>query len=165
VCRLKIHREAMKALQVVRAAPDADAIIISDANSVFINTILQHCGVADVFSTVLTNPASFNNEGLMTVAWHHTHTCQLCAATPNMCKGTILREFLKNSAHLYTQVVYTGDGQNDLCALLQLRDTDVGVVRKGHGLEKALAKGTHDVKASVQIVDFLQDLGSVTSYC
>ena len=89
MCRLKIHREVMKALQAVRAAPDADAIIISDANSVFINTILQHCGVADVFSAVLTNPASFNNEGLMTVAWHHTHTCQLCAATPNMCKGAL----------------------------------------------------------------------------
>ena len=77
----------MKALDAVRAAPDADAIIISDANSIFIDCILQECGVADVFSTVLTNPASFNEEGLMTVAWHHTHTCQRCSATPNMCKG------------------------------------------------------------------------------
>ena len=87
LCRLRIHEEGTKALQAVRAAPNADAIIISDANSVFINTILEECGAADVFSAVLTNPASFNSKGLMSVEWHHTHTCQLCTATPNMCKG------------------------------------------------------------------------------
>lgn len=75
--------------------------------------------------------------------------------------GTILKEYLKNSGHFYTQVVYTGDGRNDLCPLLQLGPNDVGVVRKGYSLEKALAKGSYDIKASVQIVDFLQELGSV----
>ena len=77
----------MKALQAVRESPEADAIIMSDANSVFIECILQECGVADVFSAVLTNPASFNEDGLLTVAWYHTHNCRRCAEIPNMCKG------------------------------------------------------------------------------
>ena len=62
--------------------------------------------------------------------------------------------------------MYTGDGQNDLCALLQMSNNDVGVVRKGYRLEKALAKGSHAVKASVHIIDFLQELGSaIMSHC
>ena len=89
MCRLRVHGEGLRALEAVRTAPDADAIIISDANSVFIECILQECGVEDMFSSILTNPGSFNQEGLMTVAWHHTHTCQLCAGTPNMCKGEL----------------------------------------------------------------------------
>ena len=53
--------------------------------------------------------------------------------------GTILREYLERSAEKYSRVVYVGDGQNDLCPLLQLGKGDVGVVRKGYSLDKALA--------------------------
>lgn len=87
--RLKIHKQAIKALHAVKAAQDTDAIIVSDSNSVFIECIVQECGVADVFKAVLTNPASFSKDGLLSVAWHHTHSCQRCHHTPNMCKGTL----------------------------------------------------------------------------
>ena len=76
-------------MRAVGAAPDVDAIIISDANSVFIDCIVEECGVKDVFGAVFTNPASFNNEGLMSVTRHHTHSCQRCRHTPNMCKGIL----------------------------------------------------------------------------
>lgn len=85
--RLKIHDQAMKSLHAVRAAQDTDAIIISDANSMFIECIVQECGVADVFRAVLTNPATFSNDGLLSVTGHHTHSCQRCRHTPHMCKG------------------------------------------------------------------------------
>lgn len=80
----------MKAVQAVRAMSGADAIIISDANSVFIDCILEECGVKDVFINVFTNPASFNDDGLMSVTWYHTHSCLQCIKTPNMCKGIIV---------------------------------------------------------------------------
>ena len=81
--------------------------------------------------------------------------------------GTILQDYLKQSDHhKYTKVVYTGDGHNDLCPVVQLGMGDVGVVRKGYGLEKALLKEPHDVKATLHVIDFLQELGSViTSQC
>ena len=183
-CRLRVHSEATKALHAVKAAANTDAIIISDANSVFIDCILQECGVADVFRTVLTNPATFSSGGQLSVAWHHTHHCQRCSGTPNMCKGgnpkdclrilfhvcfplgTILRGYLEISSEEYSKVVYVGDGRNDLCPLLQLNSGDVGIVRKGYSLEKALARGSHDVKATIRIVDFLHELGNViTTQC
>ena len=170
----------MKALRAVKAAANTDAIIISDANSVFIDCIVQECGVADVFRAVLTNPATFDSAGQLSVAWHHTHQCQRCRGTPNMCKGepyinipslnllcvhhppgTILKGYLESSAEQYSRVVYVGDGHNDLCPLLQLTSGDVGVVRKGYSLEKALARGSHDMKATIHIVDFVHELGNV----
>ena len=80
--------------------------------------------------------------------------------------GTILREYLERSAEKYSRVVYVGDGQNDLCPLLQLGKGDVGVVRKGYSLDKALAQGSHDVSATVHVVDFLHGLGDlITTHC
>ena len=61
-------------------------------------------------------------------------------------------------------MVYVGDGLGDLCPLLQLGRGDLGVVRKGYGLERALA--SHDVAATVHVVDFLHDLGDfITQHC
>ena len=57
--------------------------------------------------------------------------------------------------------MYVGDGQNDLCPLLGLGKGDIGIVRKGYGLEKALSKGSYDMKATIHVIDFLQELGDV----
>ena len=70
---------------------------------------------------------------------------------------------MENSPQKYTRVVYVGDGLNDLCPLLQLNSTDVGVVRRGFSLDKALTKGSHDMKAMIRIGDFLQELGAMIS--
>ena len=86
-CRLRIYDQAMTALRAVEAAEGTHAIIISDSNSVFIDCILQECGVAGVFRAVLSNPASFSSEGRLSASAHHSHHCQRCTTTPNMCKG------------------------------------------------------------------------------
>lgn len=80
--------------------------------------------------------------------------------------GTILREFLDGSNENYTRVIYVGDGKNDLCPLLQLGREDVAMARRGYGLDRALAKRSHEVKATVHIIDFLTELNSmITSQC
>ena len=111
-----------------------------------------------------------------------THTPASCVLGPLTCArvssrfthqtpapsfpGTILRQYLKNSPQQYTRIVYTGDGQNDLCPLLQLAEGDVGVARRGYGLDKALSQWSFDVKATVHVIDFLTELGNVIqSYC
>lgn len=77
------------------------------------------------------------------------------------CTGTILKGYIEGSAQKYSKVVYVGDGKNDLCPMLQLGEGDVGIVRKGYGLEKALATGSYDMKATIHVIDFLQELGDV----
>ena len=95
-------------------------------------------------------------------------SCKTASAMTHaiLSPGEILREYLKKSPHHYTTLVYTGDGRNDLCPLLQLGEGDVGVARKGFGLDKALSKETYFVKARVHVIDFLRELSSVIkSYC
>lgn len=80
--------------------------------------------------------------------------------------GTILKDYLQSCTEKCSRVVYVGDGLNDLCPMLQLNKGDVGVVRRGYGLEKALASGTYNMKGTIHVIDFLQDLGDfITMHC
>jgi len=69
----------------------AELIILSDANTVFIEVILKAYDCADVFSYVVTNPAAFDAHGRLRVRrWipeETPHGCALCSL--NMCKGLL----------------------------------------------------------------------------
>lgn len=131
-------------------------------------TFSEPCSLTQLHSTVLascqwagTTPTSANGareRPTCAKVEHPEYVVPLLHVHP---PGTILRGYLENSAEQYSRIVYVGDGKNDLCPLLRLDSDDVGVVRKGYGLEKALARGSHDMKATIHIVDFLHELGNV----
>lgn len=158
MCRLQLYPQALRAVQAVAKCEWAHAIVISDSNSVFIDWILQQSGVRAAFREVLTNPAHFNSRGRLCVQWCHSHSCQLCASSPNMCKGALLRGYLECS-HGYQQVVYVGDGRGDLCPCLRLREEDTVVCRKDYSLAKSLAAEPSAVSAAVHVLDFTKELG------
>jgi len=114
-------------------------IIISDANSVFIEHILKQHKLLQLFK-VFTNPAQFQDNGLLTLQKYHSQDwCNL--STDNLCKGHILQEFIsermKNGV-LFHNVLYIGDGFNDLCPGLTLRSQDLLLPRAGFRLMKVL---------------------------
>ena len=158
MCRLQLYPQALRAVQAVAECESAHAIIISDSNSVFIDCILRQSGVSEAFTEVLTNPAHFDSQGQLCVQRCHSHSCQLCAASPNMCKGTLLRSYLERSSG-YQQVVYVGDGRGDHCPCLQLKEEDAVVCRKDYSLAKRLAKEPAAVKATVHVLNFTEELG------
>ncbi len=66
--------------------------IVSDANTFYIDTILEHYGVRECFDGIYTNPASVVEDAgsqRLTVAphqpWETPHRCELCSL--NLCKG------------------------------------------------------------------------------
>merc|ERR1712126_249272 len=70
-----------------------EKIIISDANSFFIEEILSHFGLSESFDAILTNPASFSPYGRLVVQpYHHQTWCDKSAK--NMCKGYILEDYV-----------------------------------------------------------------------
>ncbi|KAE9607606.1 putative inorganic diphosphatase [Lupinus albus] len=78
-----------------------DLKIISDANTFYIKTILEHHGVWDCFSEVNTNPTFVDEEGCLRITPFHDstvspHSCHLCP--PNMCKGFGCQSWLHFSA-------------------------------------------------------------------
>lgn len=120
---------------------NTDVIIVSDSNSQFIGHWCRNNSIADYVKNIFTNPAEFDaNEALHIKPYHHQLTCAL--STVNLCKGSILQDFLqkqqKSNCVMYKKVFYVGDGNNDLCPILRLAKDDFGCARKGYTLQKDL---------------------------
>jgi pyridoxal phosphate phosphatase PHOSPHO2 len=128
----------------VQKVSSYDSIIISDANTVFIDYLLKHHKLDTLFNQVFTNPAEYDSSGCLLINNFHTQDwCPL--STVNLCKGHILQNYIQaqqNKGVTYSCIVYIGDGSNDLCPGLTLREQDYLLPRKGFSLWKKLQKMT-----------------------
>lgn len=109
-----------------------DVIIISDSNSYFIDCWLNANGLKPYILTTFTNPARFEN-GLLKIEMYHLQ--DYCAlSTKNLCKGQIMDDFKEEQRErgvVYDRTVYVGDGKNDFCPILRLKEGDLACVREG----------------------------------
>lgn len=131
-----------------------DIIIISDSNSVFIKFWCDHNDVSKYIKHIYTNQAQFNEEGVLNIQpFHHQLDCEL--SSENLCKGKVLEDYVRNQQEgnqvIYDQIVYVGDGHNDICPVLRLGAQDVGYARKGYRMQKELDKKNTTVDAKVEI--------------
>ncbi|CAG0918749.1 unnamed protein product [Notodromas monacha] len=122
---------------------EQEAIIISDANSVFIDSILQHKNLNNVIPkyNVYTNPACVNphSHQIRIQPYECQRQCDLCP--PNLCKGQILMRHIskRRANNLKTfHIVYVGDGVNDYCPCMRLGSNDIIFCRKKFALEQLL---------------------------
>lgn len=155
--KMRLHEQALQAIHAIHECEGADAVIVSDSNTVFIDTILEGCNVKHVFSSVSTNPSHFSENGRLHVRAFHSHDCVKCQrSTPNLCKGQVVQQEL--SGRGYDRVVYVGDGRNDYCPCLRLTEKDVVICREGYALAELLKHST-DCRAKVHTLDFISSLG------
>ncbi|CAH1789510.1 unnamed protein product [Owenia fusiformis] len=130
----------MKELLEYLSEKEDEVIIISDSNSFFIDCILKESGMLPHITKVFTNPAKFDSDGCLLVDYYHTQDwCDL--STVNLCKGHILDAYVqerKEAGVTFKQVIYVGDGHNDLCPSLRLKSSDFVCPRKGYRLLKAI---------------------------
>ena len=126
---LPILDGALEAVSAAKAS-GAEQRILSDANTVYISTILDARGLVEAFGEVVTNSASFDSAGRLHVRPHQPtslpHDCPLCPA--NLCKGAVLDEWLRASRP--SRCVYVGDGNGDFCPATRLRAGDVVLARQ-----------------------------------
>ena len=128
---------AIDMLKTLKNDLNADIIIISDANSVYINESLTNAGVRDLISEIYTNPAEFDEKGQLIMKPFANQTeCDLSAR--NLCKGTVMLNYMKDNN--FDFVFYAGDGGNDFCPMEKLTDQDIAFVRKGYALEKKIPR-------------------------
>ncbi|KAL8292277.1 hypothetical protein RQP46_001743 [Phenoliferia psychrophenolica] len=146
---LPVHPAMMRGVQAVKARQEptkSTFFCLSNSNSVFINTMLNHHGLSEQFVEIVTNPAEFKASGLLHLERRvspagEQHGCKVgCSA--NMCKGKELDEFMTRHGGwaAFDRVVYVGDGGNDFCPLLRLRAQDVALVRMYRELSRRIAK-------------------------
>jgi len=129
---------------------DFEVIIISDSNSYFIDHVLKTHDLDELVTRVFTNPARFDDDGVLRIEWYHVQDyCHL--SNKNLCKGQILEEYIsqrKTENVTFRRHYYCGDGTNDFCPSLRLKEGDVTFPRTGFRLEKKL-KGCDSMKAEV----------------
>ncbi|KAF9289378.1 hypothetical protein BGZ68_009492 [Mortierella alpina] len=147
-------------------------VIVSDANSVYIDGILQHYGIRHLFSAVITNPAFWDSQDRLHIqrlipADAAPHACPLGICSLNICKGQEVDKLLKQlqqkqsanntdastagSAAPSPRMLYIGDGRNDYCPALRMQTSqDVYFVRKGRSLEAYLKKGAPGIREAIR---------------
>ncbi|XP_058821211.1 pyridoxal phosphate phosphatase PHOSPHO2-like isoform X2 [Topomyia yanbarensis] len=117
-------------------------IIVSDSNSEFIKVWSDFNEIGQYIHTTFTNPAKFNGNGALEVhPFHHQTECSL--SSRNLCKGKIVDDFLDNQSVVanteYEQIFYIGDGRNDVCPMLRLKDNGFACPREGYACYDALS--------------------------
>ncbi|KAJ8414339.1 hypothetical protein AAFF_G00052090 [Aldrovandia affinis] len=121
---------------------DFEAVLVSDANTYFIEAWLRRVGARQLFQKLFTNPAAFNGSGRLVLLPHHSHDCGRCPE--NMCKQVIVRDYMaqreKERGRPFQRVFYVGDGANDFCPLLILGPMDTVFPRRNYPIHKLIAE-------------------------
>ncbi|KAJ7703001.1 phosphatase phospho-type [Mycena rosella] len=141
---MPFHPAMVRAITTLHAARKTTFFCLSNANSVYIDTILKDKGLAAMFTEIVTNPAEWAPSGLLALRRRvdpsgPQHACAV-GCSPNMCKGDELDAFYTRHAPTYDRVVYVGDGSNDFCPALRLRSQDMLLCRTFGGLHKRIAR-------------------------
>lgn len=110
-------------------------VIVSDANSLFIEWLLSIHGLAHCFDRIVTNPAAVVGDRVRVRHFHRNDACSLCPV--NLCKGAVLQAYLRDHPG-FARVFYVGDGRGDFhpCTLPGVRP----LARRGFPLSALLTE-------------------------
>ncbi|KAM9296426.1 phosphoethanolamine/phosphocholine phosphatase [Gastrophryne carolinensis] len=118
-----------------------EIILVSDANLFGIESHLKSYGYHSLFRRVVSNPATVEKTGYLTLEPYHSHSCPQCP--PNMCKRKIVSEYLSERAQegvKFESLLYVGDGANDFCPSVIFTSADVTFPRKSYPMHKLIRK-------------------------
>nr|KJB56854.1 hypothetical protein B456_009G140300 [Gossypium raimondii] len=165
--RSPIHPRIVEAIKSAHAL-GCDLKNVSDANTFFIETILEHHGLKECFLEINTNPGFVDQQGRLRIFPHHdftksSHGCQHPSCLPNMCKflTRILSRVIDPSFLEYRiqaslsmedpkkTKIYLGDGLGDFCPSLKLGDGDYVMPRKDVPVWDLICKNRSLIKAQI----------------
>ncbi|CAG8474102.1 13877_t:CDS:2, partial [Dentiscutata heterogama] len=130
--------EMIEALKMIKNA-NGDIIILSDANTVYIEEILKAYKVNGLISSIISNPAAWDEDGRLHIRRLNNipHGCEN-PCSENICKGHELIKFLSAHPNEYYQIIYVGDSFNDFCPATKMSSNDILLAREGFMLASFL---------------------------
>ncbi|CAL4962788.1 unnamed protein product [Urochloa decumbens] len=134
------------------AALGCDLKVVSDANTFFIDTVLDHHGVLGCFSEISTNPAQVDADGRLRISPFHDaasapHGCSLCPE--NMCKGKTIEKIQAIAGTKNQHIIYIGDGKGDYCPSLKLGEGDYVMPKENYPLWNLICNNKELLKVEV----------------
>ncbi|KAF9389709.1 putative phosphatase phospho1 [Podila verticillata] len=161
--RVPFDADMIEALTLMKTH-GSELYILSDANTVYIETVLKAHKIDHLFTRILTNPAKFDDQGRLNVVRFHgldkaPHGCHL-PCEPNICKGQELQKLIDSQC--WDQVIYMGDSTNDFCPSTRLQSSDVVLARKGLLLESLITKSPELIRGEVVYWENAQDVLTAT---
>lgn len=159
--QLPLVKGMKELLHLLHNSGQCEIIIISDANTVFIKTVLTRNHLNDYVYKIFTNPAEFDSNGCLQINGYHNQTdCALCPS--NLCKGFVVNDYLtrrKEEGVQFSKVLFIGDGVGDLCVAFKLKKDDIIFARCGYHLQKRLDRlHKGEVQACIQLWDNGNDI-------
>ncbi|KAE8656254.1 Inorganic pyrophosphatase 2 [Hibiscus syriacus] len=148
--RTPIHPRIVEAIKSVHAL-GCDLKIVSDANTFFIETILEHHGLKECFSEIQTNSGFVDEQGKLRIFPHHDFTKSSHGCVHPSVRVLWLRRY-KLSLYLEDQkktIIYLGDGLGDFCPSLKLGDGDYVMPRKGFPVWDLICKNESLTKPQI----------------
>ncbi|KAK0241783.1 phosphatase phospho-type [Armillaria nabsnona] len=141
---MPFHPGMVRGIKRLKEEGNTTFLCLSNANNIFITTILETKGLLPAFEEIVTNRAEWESSGLLNLRRRidphgPQHNCTV-GCSPNMCKGEELDAFLARHAPAYDQIIYVGDGSNDFCPILRLRSQDMVLCRSFRGLQRRIDK-------------------------
>ncbi|KAJ8705435.1 hypothetical protein PYW08_012481 [Mythimna loreyi] len=118
------------------AAEGWDIVLVTDANSVFVQHWLKVHGLLDYIKKIVTNRAFWQGDRLFIEPCMRQTTCPHCPI--NLCKSLALVEWC--TKHSYDRIVYCGDGRNDFCPAASLPSHAIVFPRRGYPLDNLIKK-------------------------
>ncbi|KAK9066190.1 hypothetical protein SSX86_013511 [Deinandra increscens subsp. villosa] len=150
--RVPIHPRIVPAIKAAHAS-GCDLRVVSDANTFYIETVLNHLGIRGCFSEINTNPGFVDDEGRLRILPYHDfhtspHGCPLCP--PNMCKGKIIERIQSTfKAEKDKKIIYLGDGAGDFCPGTKLVEGDYMMPRKDFPVWGLICENRQLIKSEV----------------
>ncbi|KAF8635195.1 hypothetical protein AX17_003971 [Amanita inopinata Kibby_2008] len=126
---MPFHPAMVRAVRNLQAVGNTTFLCLSNSNSVFISTILQDKGLEDLFGEIVTNPAEWDESGLLKLRRRidpsgPQHACKRYPShlfTKFSETGEELDAFLTRHGRDFDRIIYVGDGSNDFCPVLRLQ--------------------------------------------
>ena len=142
-------------------------LIVSDGNSLFVETILAENNLLDYFDHIITNKASVNNQGLIQITPYFDQIkslrpCDLCVklcGKPSICKQAILIDYINNNNNI-EKIFFIADGENDNCAVLCLDENSYSFAKRNLALHKLIEQNSKEIKSKVIYWDNANDISS-----
>jgi pyridoxal phosphate phosphatase PHOSPHO2 len=134
-------------------------VVVSGSLDIIIEWVLEYNGYRNLVKHIYCNEARKDSSSFIKFVEKETKSCEICNFS--MCKALVINDVL--SKNNFEKIFYVGDGLNDYCAALKLKDGDVLFPRKDFDLYKKIFHNDGFKKLECEVVDW-EDAMKILEY-